>query len=60
MSNIVCTLSQFLFKNCRKCENPSQWRCNDGGCIDKTKINNGIVDCLDGSDESKFANKLLR
>ena len=53
----ICTLSKFQFEDCRKCDNPSEQRCNDGQCIDKAVFNNDtMVGCLDGSDikEGRF------
>ena len=47
----LCSLPKFEPPNCRKCENYSQERCDSGWCIDKTKFNDGVADCLDLSDE---------
>ena len=47
----LCSLPKFKPPNCRKCENFSQERCDSGWCIDKTKFNDGVADCLDLSDE---------
>ena len=47
----LCSLPKFEPPHCRKCENSSQERCNSGWCIDKTKFNDGVADCLDMSDE---------
>ena len=46
----ICTLPEFV-DNCRNCADPNQWRCNDGWCIDASRINDGVADCLDRSDE---------
>ena len=50
---------QFGKSSCRRCENDTQWRCDDGGRIDETKWDNGIVDCLDGSDEGTFISNIM-
>ena len=47
----LCSLPKFEPPHCRKCENYSQERCDSGWCIDKTKFNDGVADCLDLSDE---------
>jgi len=36
---------------CRTCLDPTEWRCNNGLCINATLYRNGVPDCLDGSDE---------
>ena len=46
----ICTLPQFV-DNCRQCDDANHWRCNDGWCIEKSRINDGVADCLDRSDE---------
>ena len=47
----LCSLPKFEPPHCRKCDNHSQERCDSGWCIDKTKFNDGVADCLDLSDE---------
>ena len=50
----VCTLPKFNedLADCHQCDSdPSQWRCNDGWCIDKIRVNDGQADCEDRSDE---------
>ena len=51
----LCTLPQLAdsgsIEECRRCEEPDQWRCNNGWCIDKKNLRNGRQDCQDGSDE---------
>ena len=47
----VCTIPDLKESNCRSCKDPNKWRCDNGFCISKDKVGNGIPDCLDGSDE---------
>ena len=37
--------------SCRECPDPTEWRCNNGLCINGTLFRNSVPDCLDGSDE---------
>jgi len=37
--------------SCRACKDPTEWRCNNGLCINGTLHRNGVPDCIDGSDE---------
>ena len=39
---------------CHACPSQSDWRCNDGRCINATLHKNGVPDCLDSSDEPPF------
>ena len=49
----MCTLPKFKQQEkCRDCENHSQWRCDSGWCINRTKVGDGVPDCpIDMSDE---------
>ena len=49
----ICTLPKFNndYNNCLECDKENHTRCNDGWCIDVNKINDGVKDCKDGSDE---------
>ena len=60
---VICTLPQYLphsennetglkaSYSCRNCSEPSEWRCDNGFCIKRDKLRDGIPDCDDGSDE---------
>ncbi len=41
------------------CLSMEEWRCNDGFCIDSAKVQNGIKDCPDGSDEPHGKNIVI-
>ena len=51
----LCTLPRLAHSGsideCRRCEEPGHWRCNNGWCINNTNLRNGREDCPDGSDE---------
>ena len=51
----VCTLDHLADtgaeEECRQCVDHHQWRCDNGWCINKTLVRNGVYDCEDGSDE---------
>ena len=47
----ICTLPEFQDSDCRRCQDENHWRCNDGWCIEKTRLNDGVADCSDRSDE---------
>ena len=51
----LCTLPRLAdsgsIEECRRCEEPDHWRCNNGWCINRTNLRNGRQDCQDGSDE---------
>ena len=50
---ILCTLREFRDNGtCHNCKNYSNWRCDDGWCIEKSKVKDGYPDCpFDSSDE---------
>ena len=56
-SSEICTLPQFEFESCRRCEKEGEWRCDNGFCIDMAKVGDGLVDCQDGSDEELISMK---
>ena len=37
--------------DCRSCQDPAEWRCDSGHCIPLEKVQDGLKDCADGSDE---------
>ncbi len=47
----MCTLPQYADSNCRQCGDLAHWRCDNGFCIPVSKVQDGIKDCKDGSDE---------
>ncbi len=50
----ICTLPKFSSSSrdlCRQCDTADEWRCDNGFCIANGKVQNGIKDCPDGSDE---------
>lgn len=48
----ICTLEKFNYPGkCRDCENVSEWRCDSGQCIPSAKVQDGLKDCKDGTDE---------
>ena len=52
--SIVCTLPEFLETGeCRNCTDPARWRCDNGWCVSRSKVRDGVPDCLDGSDEAR-------
>lgn len=46
----------FLEKENNTCANPTQFRCNNGDCIDYHLVCNKISDCADDSDEPLHCN----
>ena len=38
--------------NCENYEDNHCWNCHDGGFLSKDKVEDGVIDCKDGSDES--------
>ena len=42
--------------DCRTPEGYEGWRCNDGFCIEKSRICDSHKDCMDGSDEVEGCN----
>ena len=40
-----------LSARCRECETTGKWRCDNGWCIPRSKLYDGIPDCPDSSDE---------
>ena len=40
---------------CTPCKllNKHWWQCNNGQCIHESRVNNGVYECQDGSDEEE-------
>ena len=55
----ICAPVDFLITDpdCRSCASPSEWRCDDGRCIPIERVQDGLKDCRDGSDEDADAIK---
>lgn len=49
--SFMCTLPKYSNSDCRQCEKPNEWRCDDGFCIKQEFKEDGHDDCEDGSDE---------
>ncbi len=55
----ICTLPELSQDDCRKCDNVAEWRCNDGLCIPAAEVQNGLKNCVDGSDEEHGRTRML-
>ena len=55
MNEIIYDFFPLVFKyfECKSsgCKNPDSYVCEQGKWILKTLVNNGVEDCVDGSDE---------
>ena len=50
MSFTYCTLSYGLLISVRECS-ASEFTCNDGTCLDRAQVCDGLPDCSDSEDE---------